>query len=302
MTVIFSPLLVIGLDNTFTDNKTEVKEVVDGLTQGSFNDVDKTLALLSWFDKGVGKEENFASIYHRERQKDIEILFNFGNRWYIFSKSPYFCCRGNDVMWVWCARCGRCGEASLLFNTMAYYAEIDVRRVRCLGEDHDWNEVNISGEWIALDATEVNLDNSTGWNLSRNFMEDKVKGEWSSLKNVSLEEGNVSYVYAEYPDDRPNEDITVRYTDTTNITVRCIDSNNQPLGNVTISIHSHNSAKEHLHERVILTKDTNETGQYTFTLGGGDYTFKAEKDNLSGEIRGSFSEDEPYHSVTIVLE
>jgi len=298
--LILSPYILIWSDYTLTDNKSEINELVDEITMDAKNDTEKTLALLSWFDRGEGKQENFSNIYFRERETDNEILLNVANALYIFSKSPHFCCRGQDEIWVFCAKCGRCEEVSNLFNVMGYYAGLDVRKVVCDGEDHVWNEVNIGGEWIILDATEVNLPDSTGFNLSRNFMENKVKGEWSK-EGRQLEEGNVSYVYAEYLDGRPTEDITYRYTNTINITVRCVDSNNESLANVSISVYSYNSPKTYCYNRILITEKTDETGCSTFILGGGDYRFKAIKDNITQYKRDSFSEDIQNHSVTIKL-
>jgi len=287
--VITSPFIVIWLDSTFTDNDAEFKQIVCDITKGAGNDTKETLALLSWFDRGEGKDENFANIYYRLKQNDVDIWLNIRDSCYIFSKPPYFCCRGDNLEWVMCARCGRCGEVGTLFNQMGYYAGLEVRKAICVGEDHVWNEVKIDGEWVVVDATAVNLPKSTGFDMPSGFMEDKVRGEWTDGRTY----GNVSYVYAVYTNDlKENEDITPRYSETVNVTVKTVDKSNQSLSGVTIKVYSLNSAKTDNYDKVILDKKTNETGEYTFRLGDGEYIFKAEKGSLNGELTGMFVADD----------
>ncbi|GAH03882.1 unnamed protein product, partial [marine sediment metagenome] len=103
--------------------------------------------------------------------------------------------------------------------------------------------VQIDGDWVVVDATAVNLPLRTGFNLSRSFMEDKVKGDlWR--EGIMVDEGNVSYVYAISPDE-PNEkvDVTSRYTNTINISIFVYDVNNIPVSNASIYVSSHNRLK-----------------------------------------------------------
>lgn len=299
--VIFSPVIINGFDYLIGDNEAEIRELVNDLIKDAENDTEKTLALLSWFDSGYKKKENISNIYNREIEKDNEILLQVGDDFvYIFSKPPHFCTRldAENDMWVFCSRCGRCGEFGTLFNTMGHYTNLTVRKVDCPGEDHVWNEVLIDDNWIIVDPTGVNLPNSNGFDLPSNFIEEKVKNDlWN--EGIMVEEGNVSYVYATYPESPDEkEDITYRYTVLTNITIKTVNINNQSIEGASIKVYSHNRLSMRYTK---LERNTNETGEYTFTLGGGDYTFKAERGNLSGEKRGSFSENESNYNITIVL-
>jgi len=303
--IIMSPLIINGLNYTIRDNNQELHSLVNNLTKNSHNDTEKTLSLLSWFDSGYGKKENISDIYKREHEKDNEILLKVGDDFiYIFSKEPNFCTRLDEKndMWIFASRCGRCGEFSTLFNTMSIYANLTTRKVECDGEDHAWNEVliNISGNesWIVVDSTAVNLPDGKGFDLPRNFMEEKIKGDLRA-HNIIVDEGNVSFVYAIYTD-APNKkvDITDRYTNLTNITVFTVDKNNQPLGNVTVDVYSNNRL---IQRYTGLTNTTNDEGIHTFTMGGGNYTFKASINNFYGENTSSFIEKEPNHNITIEL-
>ncbi len=296
--IILSPIIVNGFNFLIGDNEADLHQLVDDITKDSENNTDKTLALLAWFDRGEGKSENISNIYYRERESDNEILLNIGNSMYIFSKPPHFCTRGDDAMWIFSSLCGRCGEFGTLFNTMAYYANLTVRKVVCNGEDHVWNEVKIEGEWLVVDATAVNLPDKTGFNLSSNFMENKVRGEWKDGRT----QGNVSYVYAIYPNATSEEvDITCRYTDTVNITIKTVDVNNQSISGVTIKVYSLNSANPSNYDEYILSRKTNEIGQYTFRLGDGEYKFKVEKGSLEGVLIDTFTKDKNYYNRNITL-
>jgi hypothetical protein len=297
--VLLSPTIIVFADTISTDNEAEMKQIVRDLTKDCVNDTQKTLALLSWFNRGVGVKENFANIYYRERQEDNEILLGIGD-YYIFSKPPHFCVRGDSFDWIASSRCGRCKEVSILFNHMCYFEGLEVRQAVCIGEDHQWNEVKIDGQWIVVDATEVKLPKKTGFNLSKDFMEEKVRGEYEKSKRPA--EGNVSYVYAQYLDGREDEDITHRYTNTMNITIRTVNNKNQSIPNVSISIYSLNSATTSNHERVIIKKKTNETGYYTFSLGDGNYIFTAEKGDLKVSKTFEFNKSNLNYNRTIVLK
>jgi len=302
--IILSPLISNGLNYAIKDNSKELHNLVNNLTKDTHNDTEKTLSLLSWFDRGVGKQENMANVYYRidkSKQSDNDVLLRVGGDFiYIFSKYPNFCTRfhSDDPNLIFASRCGACGEFSSLFNTMGNYAGLEIRRAVCLGEDHLWNEVKINGKWIVVDSTAVNLSNSTGFNLSTNFMEEKIKGDLRG-NNIKVDEGNVSYVYAIYPNAPNNKvDITERYTNRTNITVLTVDKNHQPIDNVTIEVYSNNRL---IQRYTGLTNKTNNEGIYTFTIGGGNYTFKASINNLYGENTSSFIEKEPSHNITIEL-
>jgi len=317
VTLMLTPYIVTKLAFNSNSSEEELRNLVEDITYGLENNVSKTLSILKWFDRGVDKQENMGNIYHRWNQSDVTVLFAYGSN-IIYSKHPYFCVREHrDTKdwhkWIYSVRCGMCGEYSRLFSTMCHYANLSVREVHCDGEDHDWNEVKITDEWlngeyieekwIIIDSTAVNLPNSTGFNLEKDFMENKVLGNIKD-RGWSLTEGNVSYVYAIYPDNLEyKEDITKNYTDVINITVFVTDENGLPMENVLVKIYSYNRpSKDEMIERYTQLKNyTNESGKYTFILGGGDYKFKAYKDSLYSEARDSFDEDILMHNKTIIL-
>ena len=306
--IILSPVIHNGVIYLAIDNDAEIQNTVNDLIDESMNDTAKTNALLKWFDRGVGIAENMANPYYRTDdiiESDNDILLSFiGGGFCIFSKFPNFCARigSSNSNLVFASRYGMCEEYSALFTTMAYYSGLDVRRCRCIGEDHDWNEVKISGNWTIVDATAVRYENgNTGYNLSQEFMEHKVAGEWRD-KKIYPKYGNVSRVIAEYPDGRADEDITYRYTNNTvNITLRTVDTNNQSISNVEIKVYSLNSPKTFTYNRIILEKTTNQTGLCKITLGDGNYRFKAEKGDLEGNLKYSFSKDETQYNKKIIL-
>jgi len=318
ISLMFTPFTVTTLSYDSNRSEDELRNLVEDITYGLENNVTKTLAILEWFDRGVDKQENMGNIYHRWNQSDVTVLFAIGSD-IIYSKYPYFCVRKHRDTedwhrWVFSVRCGMCGEYSRLFSTMCHYANLNVREVHCDGEDHDWNEVKITDEWlngeyieerwIIIDSTAVNLPNSPGFNLNNSFMEDKVYGNIKD-RGWNLTEGNVSFVYAIYPYNLTyKEDVTKNYTDLINITVFVTDENGLPMENVLVKVYSYNRpSKEEMIERYTqLENYTNESGKYTFRLGGGDYKFKASKDNLYGEARDSFDEDILKHNLPIILE
>ena len=147
-------------------------------------------------------------------------------------------------------------------------------------------------------TTAVKLPCSTGYDKDKDFMENKVEGDLIK-KGICVEEGNVSYVYSFYTYDTKNKtDITDRYTDLTNITIHVIDENNNPVENASIKVYSNNRYNLIYTE---LKETILENGEYTFTIGGGNYTFEAVKDDKYANKTGSFDEDIKHHNITIKI-
>ena len=310
ITTPYIPLIYLSITYNPNQMEIELKDEVERIVETIDGDTNKTLALLKWFDRSEIEPENFANCYHRYGQSDCIILTNLANNYFIYSKYPYFCARQNEdfedwVLWIFHSRCGKCGEYGELFSAMANLSDLVVRKVQTEGEDHVWNEVLIDNEWITVDATAVNyFEGNTGFNLDKSFMETKVGNDYKRIDELE-DRANVSYVYATYPD-KPDfkEDITKNYTHIINITVFTIDSDDNPIDNVSVSIISHNRLDYRKDGRNTGLKNiTNITGQYTFSIGGGHYTFKASKENLYGEIRRqSFNENKTQYEVKIVIK
>jgi len=295
--LIIAPIIINSTTYNPIESENELKAISREITEGLPDNDSKFHAILEWFDRGVGKQENISNVYYKMencRQTDNELLFvsRLLGECYIYSKPPHICYRKPETtekwaLWIFHTRCGACGEYAELFNQMGCYANLTVRKAMCKGEDHVWNEVLISDEWIIIDPTAVNLNKSTGI-MSSSFMEEKVLGDLRA-DGGNVSEGNVSYVYAIYPD-KPDykEDITNRYTNVTNITISVVDDNTNPVEGAEIKVYSLNRLEERYTD---LHNTTNSSGKHTFTLGGGEYKFKASKGDLQGEYHDSFSEE-----------
>jgi hypothetical protein len=266
-------------------NRPTLQQLVSDLIKDAETDEEKTQALLEWFDEKAGNIYDDYDLWRQGKR-----IFSFLPwRLKIFSSEPYIGFRtfnDRDSLWILTSRYGHCGEFSLIFRDMAYAANLTVRRARCYGEDHEWNEVLIDDAWIIVDATAVDLPHGNGYDLPTDFMEVKAKG-------------NVSYVEAEYINGK-TDDITFRYTNLTSINILATDSDGRPIPDVTVKLKSNNryEAKD-----TKLSKKTNETGQCTFTIGGGDYIFESTTGGfipMTNKTSSIFAENNSY-DLQIVL-
>lgn len=294
--LIFSPLTVTGINNLLDDKDKELTALVQGLTVNCINDTTKIKAILQWFNRTTNHTDKIANIYYRE--KEGKILLGFADVLCIFSEEPYFGVRTWDdsPLWVFNARCGRCGEYAILFTEMAHRANLTVRRVTCSGENHEWSEVYDSeqNKWLVIDPTAVQLPGSSGF-MDVAFMERKVAGD------LRTKTGNVSYVYARYPDGNV-EDITARYTNLTTITLKVTDSQGKPLTNMAVDITSYNRGGPWDTRK---NETTNETGYCHFTIGGGNYAFNIHNKNdifsPTTTIYGSYAEVQSQYYVNATI-
>jgi len=271
-------------------NEGYLHEVVNDIIEGKNTDQEKITALLGWFDRN---SDHIYNSWFLNAEGKILLTF-IPKHFYILIEMPYFgirCPEDMDGKWILTSRFGACGEYSRIFMYMADAMGIDVKRVHAEGEDHVWNEVKIKGNWIPVDPTDVALPDKDGFK-DYNFME--------------IKEGNVSYVWAEYLHNRTIDDLTYLYTNLTNVTLHCVDQNNNSVSNVTITITSHNLRRYPNKVTFIEGKSkpkTNETGSCVFQIGGGNYTFKANSDKFSGELKWiEFSDLHPYHDFSIILK
>lgn len=272
-------------------NEGYLHEVVAEITEGKNTDQEKIGALLNWFDRN---SDNMYNSWFLVKENKV-LLTLIPNHFYILTEMPYFgvrCPEDKDGKWILTSRFGACGEYSRVFMYMADSMEIDVRRVHAPGEDHLWNEVLIDGEWIPVDPTNVSLPDADGWE-DYGFFEYK--------------EGNASYIWAEYLKNDTIEDLTSLYTKLTNITLNCVDENNNSISDLTITVMSNNLHDvNRIHETYIKNKPkpkTNETGYCTFQIGGGTYKFKANNDEFTGETEWvEFSDNITQHDFIIILK
>ena len=263
-------------------NKLELQRIVDDLVKNYTNDIEKTKAILSWFDKS---KENI--IYLPTKN----ILFKLYPL-YITLKKPYFCIRLIEhkyPLWILTSRCGRCAEFSLLFREMAHASNLTVRSVHNPGEDHNWDEVLINGKWIVVDSTQVDpFQNKTGFNYSAH--------EYEREHNL-----NISYVFAEYPNGS-REDIRYRYTNLSNIAFKLIDQKGNLIPDAIVQIISNNLKNKKMDTNLNCT--TNNKGRCSLTVGGGDYKFVAKTNNfipLYNETSKIIEENREYN-ITLILK
>ena len=237
-------------------NKVLLGDIIDDIIQNATNDVEKTKAILRWFDR---TSNNMNNIYIKNNKLLLKIY-----PLHIYSEHPWICIRligTKNPLWVLTSRCGACMEYSLLFREMANAANLTVRSIHNPGEDHNWDEVYIDGKWIIVDPTRVDLlFNKTGFNLSSRDYEEG--------RNL-----NISYVYAEYPNGAI-EDVTYRYTNLSNLKIITTDERGKRISNVTVFIFS-NNLKRQIDTQINCT--TNINGECFVKIGGGNYTLKARK-------------------------
>jgi hypothetical protein len=266
-------------------NQGELKKIVNELTKDCVTDEQKTLSLLSWFDRYTG------NIYNVWGAFVIEPFYFGGGKIFDF----LICVRtdeGKQSLFVLTSRCGACGEHSGLFTEMAKEAEIEVRTVVCREIDHCWAEVKINNTWIVVDpANVVHRDNKTGYDLSPKSYEKVHAGRTK----------NISYIYAKYPDGRI-EDITNEYTNLTHINITTVDEFNNPVSNVEISVFSYNKFDKGKDTEKKFSTDEN--GKYQLDIGGGDIKLVAKSNHLIplyNEIRGYYPDNE-YRDIVITLK
>jgi hypothetical protein len=276
-------------------NKPELERIASDLVIDTENDYEKTIAVLEWFDED---KKNIYNDYHLY-EKDIKGFHPYiVSHFEIFGEEPYIGIRNfldSSSLWILTSKFGWCGEFALLFRDIADACGLTVRKVVCNGEDHVWNEVLINGSWVRVDATKHHPQN-IGFNLSKYFMERKVGTDIPGVRY-----GDVSYVYAEWLNGT-RVDVTYRYTNLTNISLKVIDEEGNPISNIPVKLYSHNRVKK-LYTG--LSKNTNSTGECLFTIGGGDYSFKVVGgffSILKGENRSKFPENDSYHEFEVIVK
>ena len=282
-----SPLLVKNMEGYAHNEKTndDLNNLALEITSNYADDMDKTNALLNWFDKG---SDNMINILENHLLLKIHPL-------HIYINQPYLCIRIDDQKnpeWILKSRCGACGEYSLFFMEIADKANLTVRSIHDKGYDHSWDEVLIDGEWIIVDPSIVDLENNeTGFNISQRYYDNN----WGRL--------GISYVYALYPN-KTTEDVTYRYTNLTNLTLITTDENGKPISNVNLILLSNNHPRRKNIDTT-LHYATDSEGKCTIKVGGGNYTILSDTNNnilhRSNKTTLAFIEDKN-RSFSIILK
>jgi len=237
------------------------------------DDIEKTQRIYEWMI-----DSNHLTNIYRDYKIDNYIVF--------LLRPPFMCLRltGEKYpLWVLFSKCGACMEYSLLFREIANSANLTVS-VHNPGEDHNWDEVLINGEWIIVDSS------LPVFNPTPDFYEVK--------RNL-----NVSYVYGEYPNGTI-VNLTERYTNTSLVKILVLDEDNKPIEFANIQFYSFNLNNQ---EREIkhLECFTDQNGSCNVRLGGGKYKIKVIKlDDFVGyfnEVSFELIEGET-KGVTMVLK
>lgn len=227
------------------NNRKDLSHIVSTLINDSMSETEKTLSLLNWFDASAN---NFQNTW------DKKVLFAMPPS-YIFREKPYFCTRligHKNVLWTLTSRCGSCEEYALLFREMAKEANLTVRSINRMGEDHNWDEVLINNTWIIVEPP----GGSIGFN--RNM------SDFDPARNISC-------LIAEYPNGT-TVDVTSRYTATANITFVVNNTDGDIAKNVIIRMLSNNYQKN---REANLNCSTGSDGKCMISLGDGNYTIVA---------------------------
>lgn len=238
---LFKPIMWIVAEK----NERELEEIVQNLTKNATTDLEKAQRIYEWFSSG----NNLVNVYWRKNEVIWAIPPLF-----LYKTPPHVCIRlvGHDYpLWVLTSRCGACEEYALLFMEMADKAGLKVRSIHNHGENHNWDEVYIDGEWIVVDPS---------W---PKFNETPRFYEYGRGLNIS-------YVYALYPNGSI-EDVTTRYTDTGIVNVKVVDTTGNSIKGAVVEVISNNYKPNW---RVVLTCHTNDAGECSFRIGGGNYTLK----------------------------
>ena len=270
-------------------NKGELERIVNSLIENeNENNETKTKAILSWFN------EYAHNIYNDYRlwAKGYAPLRLDGGQIELYTCEPYIGVRtyADDFsLWILTSRYGHCGEYALLFRDMALQAGLNVSKITCSGENHCWNEVYINDTigWKTVDATQVFLSDYNGYdNVSPEDMLNKLSG-------------NISRALAEFKCGK-TADVTQNYTSVVNITVIVRDTFDNPIPGATVKIYSNNRDNGRYTE---ISETTNQTGEYTFTIGCGNYTFRAWNSDKSmyGELTKIFPEEILWNEATMEI-
>jgi len=268
---IYSPYVIKIISK---NNEDDVKLLTDEITYGCENSKEKSKILYDWF---LLDNNNMHNTYNKKY-----LLFKLYPI-HIYTTKPFVCIRiigHKNPLFIFTSRCGACAEYSLFYRELGKTANLTVRSVHNPGEDHNWDEVLIDNEWLIVDP---------GWpkyNVTPEFYE----------VNRKL---NVSYVYAEYPNNT-KIDVTHRYTKLANITIITKDNIGNLLSDVDINILSNNYKYEI--DTKFKTK-TDDEGKNNILFGGGEYSIVAFKKDgiiLYNKINAKFTEDKN-QTIEIIL-
>lgn len=250
----------------------------------AFTNESKAEEILVFFDEHRG------NMYNAYRMKDQYLFALDEGRIKFYATYPFIAVRtysDDHPCWMLTSEFGHCGEYANLYRYMCHQIGLEVRKVCTDGEDHCWNEVYINDTigWKLVDATTVSLsEGKNGYdNVNKSWMKQKLGG---NLSHVAAQGVNGEYV-----------DITNNYTTVVNVTVKTSNVQGYPVSDAVIKVFSHNRYEEERFTKIKGRTDNN--GEYTFSIGVGNYTIKAQKDGLRGINSSIISNDDSTISISI---
>lgn len=258
--ILISPMYVSGIMKSVVESYEKsgyFEDIAKSVFENKTDDVSKVKAILKWQEENMLTSNTYGNSY--------QILFS---NIHIITKPLKICIRlsgHENPKWTLISKCGACEEDALAFMELAKLGNITVRSIHMHGEDHNFDEVLVNGSWIIADPTQ-RVDK--GYNVPLDFFENAWKL-------------NISYAYAIYPNDTV-EDVTYRYTNTSNLTLFLKDGHNYSVENATVLVFSNN---RYDHRFTNLSCVTDSYGTCKFILGDGNYSIEAKKDLLFGEVR-----------------
>lgn len=258
--ILISPMYVSGIMKSVVENYEKsgyFEDLAKSIFENKTGDVSKVKAILKWQEENMLTSSTYGNSY--------QILFS---NIHIIIKPVKICIRlsgHENPKWTLLSKCGACEEDALAFMELAKLGNITVRSIHIDGEDHNFDEVFMNGSWIIADPTQ-GVDR--GYNVPLDFLENAWKL-------------NISYAYAIYPNGTI-EDVTNRYTNTSNLTLSLKDSGNNSIDNATVLVFSNN---RYTHRYTNISCITNSSGTCRFVLGDGNYSIEVKKGLLFGEVK-----------------
>lgn len=258
--ILISPIYVSGIMKSVVEiyeKSGYFEDLAKSVFENKTDNVSKVKAILKWQEEKMLTSNTYGNSY--------KILFS---NIHIITKPPKICIRlsgHENPKWTLISKCGACEEDAIAFMEFATLGNLTVRSIHMHGEDHNFDEMFINGSWITVDPTQ-RVDK--GYNVPPDFFEK----EWKL---------NISYAYAIYPNDTV-EDVTYRYTNTSNLTLFLRDHYNHSVENATVLVFSNN---RYDHRFTNLSCITDSYGKCKFILGDGNYSIEAIKGLLFGDVK-----------------
>jgi|GEM_PF-885081 len=175
-----------------------------------------------------------ADSLEKAREKMHNLLYPTGN----FEKDPRHNIFGyltNDLFpWLIFKKAyGSCGEQSIMHCAVSRTLLIPCMVVVDRGEDHQWNETWMAGEWHHVEPSGDGKSYDQPWVYEVGW--GKTVSDITSWRGDDNHFSTIPTVYKTKPNDRPT---VLSYTETGKVVFKITDSNNKPVEAALISVRS----------------------------------------------------------------